>query len=82
MLRLAGKVQHELACSACGARLHTMKALPVSTAAKPKARSPQRPAPHRPAPRQHKPQGKRRSPLKRFADLFEDILDEVEDIFD
>lgn len=78
VLRLAGKVQHELACGSCGARLHTMKAMPLpARTSAPKPRHTPRPAP-RPA---SKPK-KRRSPFKRLSSLIEDIWDEVEDIFD
>ncbi len=75
ILHLAGQVQHELACSACGARLHTMKHL----------RLPPKPQPERraPAPRPSAKPKKRRTPRRhRLKDLIEDLWDEIEDIFD
>lgn len=76
ILHLAGQVQHELACSACGARLHTMKHLRAQPKPQPERRAPS------PRPRTQ-PQKKRRIPKRhRFKDLIEDLWDEIEDIFD
>lgn len=77
ILRLAGAVQHELACSSCGARLHTMKHL----------RTAPQPKPERPRAAQTKSYGKpkkrKRQPARRrLFDLLDDLWDEVEDIFD
>ena len=79
MMRLAGKVQHELVCGNCGAPLHTMKWLkePKRAPVKPKSR----PVPaddyrHRKRPKQRK---KRKG---FFHKAFEEIIDVVEDIFD
>ncbi|MEB8386426.1 hypothetical protein OO012_04225 [Rhodobacteraceae bacterium KMM 6894] len=74
--------RHELSCSACGAPLHEIKAMPcakttsVSTSTKPVRRgyAPD-PAPHRPRKRR-KP---RKSLIKR---VFEEVWDVVEDVFD
>ncbi|MBV0912876.1 hypothetical protein [Anianabacter salinae] len=85
-LVLTGQTRHELACSACGAPLHDMKALrPVS----------QRPDDHelvrpsrvrggKPKPEPRKSTGdkrkkKRKSPMKRF---LSEAFDVIEDIFD
>lgn len=79
VLRLTGRVQHELACAACGARLHTMKPLRAEDARRATTR-PARPLP-RHEPFRHKDRHKpRRS--RRLTGLFAEILDEIEDIFD
>lgn len=85
VLRLAGTVQHELACASCGARLHTLKAMPVTRPAA--ARIPAKPAPRKapaphPLPRRKDKRDKRRSPFYRLSALVEDLWDEVEDLFD
>ena len=80
--------RHELICTACGAHLSEMTPLPAGRAGKP---SPRRPAPHpdpvsAPAPRARKGskrKGKRRkSPLKRFGGMVEEVFDALDDIFD
>ena len=76
VLQLRGKVQHELACGSCGAKLHTMKPLRV-TPERPKQRATPE-VRHRPPPRPARRKPKRR----RLLDLVEDIWDEIEDIFD
>jgi hypothetical protein len=90
--------RHELSCSACGAPLHEMKAIPCARTARAAApASPQRRstaargpvtpayAPTRryaPDPAPHRPQ-KRRKPRKGLIKkAFEEIWDVVEDIFD
>ena len=87
MLTLAGRVQHHLACSSCGAPLSRMKAVKTE-AAEPRAR-PARPAqaPTRfapaaaPAAQDRRP--KRRKPfVKRFLDRIEDAVEEIVDLFD
>jgi len=87
MLTLKGKVQHHLACSACGAPLSRMKA--VKAAAPPDERP--RPKPARPVRNYGPPpgppakprRGKRRKPLvKRLFDRIEDAVEEIVDIFD
>ena len=81
VLRLAGKVQHELACGACGARLHTMKPMrqPGPAAPATSTKAPTR----RPKPAPRRKTSKRRKPLiSRLADFIEDIVDEIEDVFD
>lgn len=81
ILSLRGRVQHQLACSACGAPLSAMKALRLDP--EPPAR-PDRAAP-RPAPRQRAeaPPKKRRKPFARRAfDRIEDLVEEILDIFD
>ena len=70
ILRLTGKVQHELACSACGAKLHTMKPLRVDRGRdRPETRAPQRrrkPAWQAPTQPKRKPK-RRRSGFQRAA---------------
>jgi len=80
ILKLVGNVQHELACNACGARLHTMKHLKAAPAPAPERRAPSPRPMRQAAPTKAR---KRRKPMRRrFVDLLEDIWDEVEDIFD
>ena len=79
---LTGRDRHELACSSCGAPLHDLKMLPRKKQGdrelvRPSAvRNPARRTPARPKPK------KRKSKLKRFADMFEDAFDIIEDILD
>lgn len=84
-LVLKGDSRHELACSACGAPLHNMKALRCdrrgprelvppsrlrdSTAPKPKKKKPPKPL-------------KRRKRGRLMKKLFEEAFDVIEDIFD
>ncbi|MEO1329424.1 MAG: hypothetical protein AAFW46_07170 [Pseudomonadota bacterium] len=73
-----------LACRACGAPLHVMKALKTAPPAKPdrpKARAAPRPQPARPAP---KPRKKKRSFHwgRWAADQIDELFDEIEDLFD
>ncbi len=80
VLTLSGKVQHELACASCGAKLHNMKPLKVATQHGKKPKLSPKPAYSRPSP---KPKPKKKSKRKdRFGDLFEDLFDVIEDIFD
>ena len=87
-LCLRGKTRHELVCGNCGAPLHRMKMMPLTTApsttvAKPKA------VDHRPAPKsaptkqadktRSKPAKRRKSTLRW---LVKEAWDVVEDIFD
>ncbi|WP_223428563.1 hypothetical protein [Tateyamaria pelophila] len=78
-LVLAGKERHELACSSCGAPLHNLKMLP-------KNRTTDRMSPRpsamqtQPRPKPSKKKMKRRK--SRWGELFEDVFDIVEDIFD
>lgn len=80
MMRLGGKIQHELVCGNCGAPLHTMKWLKQP---KPAAPQPQRRPTMRDDDYRHR---KRSKPRKRrkglFQKAFEEIIDVVEDIFD
>ena len=87
------KERHELVCSACGAPLHNMKFMPqpsqtrkkkdrkgerhMSVAAMPRAS--RAPAYEEPRPRPKKSR-KRRKPI--FRRVFEELWDEIEDIFD
>ena len=87
MLTLAGRVQHHLACSSCGAPLSRMKAIRTEPdGQRPKAARPARQqAPGLQAPRTaektHRP--KRRKPLvKRLLDRIEDAVEEIADLFD
>lgn len=87
-LSLKGKVQHELACGNCGAPLHDLKQMPVSVARNPSAKH----ATVKPSRIRVKPDDpfkgskwdKRTKKKKRriFKGLFEEIWDELEDIFD
>ncbi|MEM8787500.1 MAG: hypothetical protein AAGE76_04485 [Pseudomonadota bacterium] len=79
VLRLWGRVQHELACGACGARLHEMKHLRKGHETK--ARGPTKPRPHPPAQSKKKKHKKKRR-KSGFFDLVEDVFDEIEDLFD
>ncbi len=82
-LVLTGRDRHELACSSCGAPLHDLKMLPRKKQGdrelvRPSAVRRQPQASHRPKARPKK----RKSKMRRFADLFEDAFDVIEDIFD
>lgn len=83
VLHLSGRVQHELACSSCGARLHEMKHL---RRADPEPKTRETKVAHHRAPKtQSRKTRKRRKPtplIRRMASLFEDIFDEIEDILD
>ena len=73
-LRLRGKQRHELACGSCGAPLRDLKMLPVPERVTAPAATPTHPAPRRPAPRRK---------LGRLASkLWDEVWDEIEDIFD
>lgn len=75
VLRLSGDVQHELSCRNCGALLHNMKPLKVSRSEGPKQRAKPAPAPR---PSRQKPRKKRSF----WAELVEEVFDEIEDLFD
>ena len=86
-LVLTGRDRHELACSACGAPLHDLKALKVE---KPSKREP---APryepeygisHHAPPKRAKAQKKKYKPRRKglFKRVLEEAFDVVEDIFD
>ena len=80
-LVLRGRTRQELACSGCGAPLHEMKMLKTPT--------PERPSP-KPSPvmsrKSYKPMKKRkkksRGPSYFVAELFDELEDLIEDIFD
>ena len=72
-LVLTGKVQHELACSACGAPLHDFKQMPVERAPK---KSSFEVRPKKAKPKKNKYRKKKRK------SIFEDAFDLIEDIFD
>lgn len=74
-----GKDRHELACSACGAPLHDLKMIPKKVKAAKPDRELVRPSSSRNNP---KPKKKRKSKMRRFADMFEDAFDLIEDILD
>ena len=87
MLTLAGRVQHHLACSSCGAPLSRMKAIRTEPEGpRPKhARIPRQPASGFPAPRpaDEVRRPKRRKPLvKRLLDRIEDAVEDIADLFD
>ena len=77
-LRLSGDVQHELACSACGAPLHDFKQMPVERA--PKKAPKNHELPVRSRKKYEKKKKKKRKGFYREA--FEELFDVVEDIFD
>ena len=80
LLTLRGRVQHQLACSVCGAPLSAMKALRLEPEAPPRHR-PAAPPPARP--RGEAPRRKRRKPFaKRALDRIEDIVEDILDILD
>lgn len=78
---LSGRNRHELACSNCGAPLHDLKMLPKS---KKGDRELVRPSHIRtksaPPPKPKKKKYKKKK--SRWADMFEDAFDIIEDIFD
>lgn len=77
-LRLRGKDNHELACGACGAPLHKLKALPEAAAPRKPAKSLPK-AMKATKPKKKGKSKKKRSPSRR---LFAELADFVEDIFD
>ena len=78
-LVLTGRDRHELACSNCGAPLHDLKMLPKK---KKGDRELVRPSPMRGRPQGKPKPKKRKSKMRRFADMFEDAFDIIEDILD
>ena len=84
MMRLGGKVQHELVCSNCGAPLHALKWLkePKPAKAKPKTRPAPRPGRYDDDYRHRKRQKPRKRRKGLFHKAFEELFDVVEDIFD
>ena len=77
--------RHELACSACGAPLHELKALPARKTERHAHPTPARPMPHRDwedRPRRRKPRRKVKKRKKIFRGLVEEAFDLIEDIFD
>lgn len=80
VLKLGGRTgHHELRCRSCGAKLHHMKQLKAAPTPSPKPMRPAAPVTAKPMKKKHKPRRKRRAWL---ADLFEEVGDLVEDIFD
>lgn len=90
-LILRGKDRHELSCSNCGAPLHDLKMFkrdaetPVAQSSV--RRSPKsRPKPRPVHPKQPHPKAVRKRKYKKrkglLREFFEDIFDEIEDIFD
>ncbi len=87
-LSLKGKVQHELACSNCGAPLHELKHMPVS---KPHD-GPVKHSTVKPSRIRNKPDDpikgykwdkkKKKKKRSKASWLFEKVWDELEDIFD
>ena len=92
-LCLRGKTRHELACGNCGAPLHRMKMMPLTTQAASYTISKPKAVDHRPAPKsapknaptkqadktRSKPAKRRKSTLRW---LVQEAWDVVEDIFD
>ncbi len=79
-LVLKGEVRHELACSACGAPLHELKALKLAApdaAPRRAAAASARPRPARPQKKVRKSRGK--SGLR---DILDEAFDLIDDIFD
>lgn len=87
-LTLAGKTRHELACSACGAPLHELKALRADRKATPVRGGLFQPPPGHAEgwpepPRPKKPKGKARKKRKsKSRRLIAKTFDLIEDIFD
>ena len=85
-LRLAGSERHELACATCGAPISKMKMLPATSPAPAPAPqpAPARPAPQKPASKlRERPKKKSRKRRKGLiAKLWDEVKDEIEDIFD
>ncbi|MEX0310626.1 MAG: hypothetical protein AB3N17_10315 [Tateyamaria sp.] len=80
-LVLTGRDRHELACSNCGAPLHDLKKLPKDMSGDRELVRPSRPrTPSKPAPKPKKKKYKKKK--SRWADVFEDAFDIIEDIFD
>lgn len=75
VLKLTGKVSHELACGSCGAPIRYLKPIPIET------RTEVKPSRRQAAPkkRKEKPRRKRKGFWQRAV---EEIWDEIEDIFD
>lgn len=80
VLNLAGARRHELSCTACGAVLHDMKPLRTEPAKAVQKRSPRLNAPVHGKLRPQK--RKKNSLARRLKSLIEDVVDEVEDLFD
>jgi hypothetical protein len=80
-LRPTARGGHELACGACGAPLHIMKAMPIASnsEARPKSSNPKVSPGFSPSTQKRKP-AKKRKPLWRRA--IEEAWDIAEDIFD
>jgi hypothetical protein len=76
---LTSSGRHELACNTCGAPLRNLKMLP-KTAPGQGGRTPQLVARNRPVKKSSR--NKFRVKKSRWADLFDDMFDIVEDIFD
>ena len=90
-LVLRGKGRHELSCSSCGAPLHNLKMLPVSSGetsgrGAARAATPTRPTPKPSHPKQPHPKPRKVDRKRRRKGLFrkvlEEVWDEIEDIFD
>ena len=77
-LKLTARNGHELACGACGAPLHELKALKTETASRPKAEP--RGVPHGGSKRRKSKKSKKRKPLWKKA--MGEVADLIEDIFD
>ncbi|WP_299687386.1 hypothetical protein [uncultured Tateyamaria sp.] len=78
-LVLTGRDRHELACSSCGAPLHDLKMLPKK---KQGDRELVRPSAVRGRVKSGPKPKKRKNRMRRFADIFEDAFDIIEDILD
>jgi len=89
------EARHELACSACGAPLHDLKALPVREARADKGARKAKPKPSRPVRPPHgwedsaPPPGRiarapkrKKSRKRRIKSFLEDVFDAIEDIID
>jgi hypothetical protein len=83
-LILKGKIQHELACSACGAPLHDIKMMPLraDTPSTGRTENGNRPKPMKR--KSEKPKCDRKKPRRknRFRSFLDEAFDVVEDIFD
>ncbi|WP_299548200.1 hypothetical protein [uncultured Tateyamaria sp.] len=78
-LVLTGRERHELACSSCGAPLHDLKMLPRKRSGD---RETVRPSAIRQKSKPKPAKKKYKKRKSRWADIFDDAFDIIEDIFD
>jgi len=82
-LVLRGASKHELSCSSCGAPLHAMKMLPIAPVqATASSTTPARPGHSKPRKAKVSSEKKRKKRKGFGQRLWEELWDEIEDIFD